>query len=154
MPWERQPRIPGSFCALSDPNPTLNSHAFSSQMVAEPLPARCCIYAASGPLWEVFLPLQQKRLLELPALVSHFPAALDGASLPSLVTRPPPCSGSCACFITSLFTVFAGNLGRLTSSKADINRQQKHPSKSTQLCGNFALSLTALQNWQSLASGN
>lgn len=102
----------------------------------------------SQPLGEVFLPLSGAETSSRPSChVSHFSPPLDGASLPSLVTRPPPCSGSRANFITSLFIVFAGNLGRLKSSKADTNLQQTFPQKAH----SFAITLLSHRESPKLA---
>lgn len=148
----RQARIP------SGQNLTLTSQPVSApDDLSQNHAVRCRVYRRRGPQGRYsFHSLEQKWLLGLPAPVSHFSPPLDDASLPSLVTRPPPCSGSRANFITSLFIASARDLGGLQSSKADTDLPQTSPppKKSTQLCHSLPLPLRAPQNWPSSARGN
>lgn len=113
-------RIP--WCLSSSSRPARPPHP---QMISARTTLPMSDLPPSQALGEVFLPFSGAET----SPVSHFSPPLDGASLPSLVTRPPPSSGSRANFIASLFIAFAGNLGRLKSSKADTNLQQTFPQK-------------------------
>lgn len=129
--------------ALCDPNLTLSPPRDLSQNC----PAGCGISRHRNPSGRYsFHLLEHKHPLGLPARGSHPSPPLDGASLPSLVIRPPPCSGSRANLITSLFTAFAGNLGRLKSSKADNDLQPTSPQRAHSFVHNFALPSRAPQN--------
>lgn len=121
----RQARIP------SGQNLTLTSQPVSApDDLSQNHAVRCRVYRRRGPQGRYsFHSLEQKWLLGLPAPVSHFSPPLDDASLPSLVTRPPPCSGSRANFITSLLTASARDLGGLQSRLTLTFRKHPPPEK-------------------------
>lgn len=130
----------------SDQHLTLSSRALPApDDLSRNQAVYCRMDRSRGPWGKYsFHLLEQKCLLGLPAPVSHFSPPLDGASPHSLGTRPPPCSGSKANFITLLFIAFARELGGLKSGEADTDLQQTPPpNKSTQLCHHSALPLRA-----------